>query len=147
MNTCDHCHQPLGRNSVTAKRKSGAPVVICASCADSLRKKRAQKKRALSQGTTSAASESQPKQDNWYSTKDENDRWYKTLAYGIGLICVAVYFYYQFTLMESGGVNSVRVWWPMAFLYGFFGKWVAASLPALGGMILTYIGIRQFMER
>ena len=68
------------------------------------------------------------------------------LLYGGILIVASFYLNWQLGELESGNVESIRVWWGFALLYEFFGKQLTVTICGLGGMILCGWGASDLLN-
>ncbi len=67
------------------------------------------------------------------------------LKYGLGLIAVGVGVFLLLTLIE-GSSQGGRVHWLIALLYYIGGKWMAAGLFWLAGLVFLVLGVRTHLR-
>ena len=67
------------------------------------------------------------------------------LKYGLGLIAFGVGVFLLLTMIE-GSSQGGRVHWLIAVLYYIGGKWTAAGLFWLGGLVFIVLGIRTHLR-
>ncbi|OWK45817.1 hypothetical protein [Fimbriiglobus ruber] len=67
------------------------------------------------------------------------------LKYGLGLLAIGVVVFVILTLMEDSGRGG-RVHWLIALLYYIGGKWTAAGLFWLGGLVFLALGVRTHLR-
>lgn len=145
METCARCHGPFVDNrSFTVHLKDGSAAQICVNCATELQAKRSQKQPSVPAGAKSApVPEPVPVAKK---AKSSDDKWYKTMGYGILCILLAGFLYYQLMQLETGTVASVRVWWPVALLYNTVGFWGAISCPGILAVLFLGLGVKQLID-
>lgn len=146
MDTCARCRGPFVDNrSFTVRLKDGSTVRICADCATELRAKRSQKQPAAPAAAEKSAPVPPPVPVE-KKAKSSDDKWYKTIGYGLLCIVLAGFLYYQLMQLEAGTVASVRVWWPVAMLYNTLGFWGAISCPSILAVFLLGLGVKQLID-
>jgi hypothetical protein len=74
---------------------------------------------------------------------DVVSKWYGKLLVAVALFGMAVAIYQWLSMWERDGG---RVNWFIAVLYYIGGKFTACALPVLGGIVLTFLGIRQLVQ-
>jgi hypothetical protein len=67
------------------------------------------------------------------------------LKYGLGLIALGVGVFLLLALLE-GSPRGGRVHWLVALLYYIGGKWTAAGLFWLGGLVFLALGVRTHLR-
>ncbi|HEY7314882.1 MAG TPA: hypothetical protein VH643_36385 [Gemmataceae bacterium] len=67
------------------------------------------------------------------------------LKYGLGLIAFGVGVFLLLTMIE-GSSRGGRVHWLIAVLYYIGGKWTAAGLFWLGGLVFIVLGVRTHLR-
>ncbi len=67
------------------------------------------------------------------------------LKYGLGLIAAGVGIFFLLMLIE-GSEKGARVHWLIALLYNIGGKWTAAGVLWLLGIVLLVLGIRTHIR-
>jgi hypothetical protein len=67
------------------------------------------------------------------------------LKYGLGLIAIGVGLFLWLNMLEESGRGG-RVHWLVALLYYVGGKWTAAGLFWLGGLVFIGLGVRTHLR-
>ena len=145
MEACARCQGPFVDNGkFTVRLKNGSAAQICANCATELRAKRSQKQPAAPVVENRAPVPEPVLVAK--KTKSSNDKWYKTIGYGVLCILLTGFIYYQLMQLETGTVSSVRVWWPVALLYNTVGFWGAISCPGILAVLFLGLGVKQLID-
>lgn len=70
-------------------------------------------------------------------------RWWGKCLFGLVLILVGALLFSEFTKLDSGEKESMRVNWVVAILYKIGGRWLASGVLWLGGLACLAFGIKQ----
>jgi hypothetical protein len=145
MASCARCQQSvLDHEKVTARRRDGSSVILCPSCAAELKASRQQK--ASAKSTAVATPGDQPTTSPSAKKKSE-DKWYKTIGQGLLLLIGTLVLAYFLKGLETGTVDSFRIWWPIAVLYNSFGFWGGVACPGIISLLVLGLGIKQLIEQ
>lgn len=76
------------------------------------------------------------------------DSWKGKLLWSLLAAGLAVWVYHDLAAVDSGAVESVSVWWPVALLYEHVGFWPAVLLLPIASFLSLVLGVKQlFQER
>ena len=140
METCDRCSELITGKSFTGRRKDGSPAILCATCMAEL------KKGSKQENLSKESSMSSTNETRQRKTKKSGDTWYHHIGWGALCLVFAILVAYQLNGLESGGVSSVRVWWPVAILYRTLGFWGAVSCPGIIAFLFFGWGVKELIS-
>jgi hypothetical protein len=72
-------------------------------------------------------------------------RWWGKVLFGLGIALVGALVFSEMAKLDSGEKESMRVHWLLAALYKIGGKWAAAGVLWLVGLVALVLGIRQVL--
>jgi hypothetical protein len=79
-------------------------------------------------------------------TNAKDDPPWKLALYSLAVLAFTAWFYVELSQLDSGEVESVRVWWLIAVIYNFAGKWPVVGVGAalgIGGLIYAALEYRR----
>jgi hypothetical protein len=85
---------------------------------------------------------------NTDASAEESVGFYKKMIF-IGIpafIGLSLWTYFDLNNLESGNVESVRLWEPISLLYEFGGFWIAVLATPLLGIVSVFLLIRKIQE-
>ncbi len=71
------------------------------------------------------------------------DLWWGKLVLAGILAGLTVFLYRDFAKLESGEVESMKVWAPIALLYNIAGMWGGLSIFIILSILLVFWGVKQ----
>lgn len=130
--------------AVTARRKSGADALLCPTCAAIVRGKAAvdPPQTRISQPEEAAKRPAR----NTSTEKKDGSKWYHMLGYSALALLFAGLVFYQLYQLETGAVDSVRLWLPVGLLYRTVGFWGAIGCPCSLALIFFGTAVVQLMR-
>lgn len=138
METCDRCNNFIARKPFRGRRKDGSPATLCADCVAEIKGGSGQKKPISEKAVLPSSSTDKNKRQ----AQKSDGKWYKNIGYGVLCLGIAILVAYQLNSLETGTVSSVRLWWPIIFLYRTLGFWGAISCPSILALLFFGLGIK-----
>ena len=74
------------------------------------------------------------------------DKWYGKIISALLLFGLGAWFYSDLVKLETGKVESVRLWAPVVYLYEHFGFYTAVSIVPVIGLIFLIWGLKQLIS-
>ena len=145
MDSCARCKKSvLDHEKLEVRRRDSSTVILCPDCVADIRADR--KQQQVTEPTAVAPPTSQPADQQNPSSKSD-DKWYKTIGFGVLLLIGTVILAYFLNGLENGTVSSFRVWWPIALLYNAFGFWGGVACPGFISLFVLGIGVKELIEQ
>ena len=73
--------------------------------------------------------------------------WWHTVGFGLFFLAATVGVYFYIVAFEAGDAESTRIWWPVALIYNFAGKWPVVGIGTVLGLFMIALGANDYRSQ